>query len=126
MVEVLNFGEPAQKSGLHLLTGPGNDQVSLTNLVASGAQMVLFTTGRGNPFGGAAPTVKVATNTELALRKPHWIDYNAGQLLDGVPMTQLADQFFEYLLGVASGTTTTRNEDYDYREISIFRDGVIL
>lgn len=125
VVDVLQLGQQATQNGLHLLTGPGNDQVSLTNLVASGAQMVLFTTGRGNPFGGAAPTVKVATNTPLATKKPHWIDYNAGQILDGKSMDEVADDFFGYLLEVASGKQT-RNEEYDYREISIFRDGVIL
>lgn len=126
VVDVLDYGEPVLKNGLNLLTGSGNDQVSCTNLVASGATIVCFTTGRGNPFGSPVPTVKVASNTALAQRKPHWIDFNAGQVLDGKAWDALTDEFFQYILDVASGIVTTRNEENDYKEISIFRDGVIL
>lgn len=126
VVGVLNYGDAVEKKGLNLLIGPGNDQVSCTNLVASGAQMVLFTTGRGNPFGSPVPTVKISSNTNLYNRKKHWIDYNAGQLLDGKTFDELTNDFFQYLLDVASGKIKTRNEEYGYKEISIFRDGVIL
>lgn len=126
VVGVLNYGEPVCKKGLNLLIGPGNDQVSCTNLVASGAQMVLFTTGRGNPFGSPVPTVKISSNTNLYNRKKHWIDYNAGQLLDGKTFDEVTEDFFQYLLDVASGKIQTRNEEFGYKEISIFRDGVIL
>lgn len=126
VVGVLNYGEPVEKKGLNLLIGPGNDQVSCTNLVASGAQMVLFTTGRGNPFGSPVPTVKISSNTNLYNRKKHWIDYNAGQLLDGKTFDEVTEDFFKYLLDVASGKIQTRNEEFGYKEISIFRDGVIL
>lgn len=126
VVDVLDYGEMVHKNGLNLLIGPGNDQVSCTNLVASGAQMVLFTTGRGNPFGAPVPTVKISSNTPLYNKKKHWIDYNAGQLLDGNSFEDVTEDFFQYLLDVASGRKTTKNEDYGYREISIFRDGVIL
>lgn len=126
VVGVLNYGEPVEKSGLNLLIGPGNDQVSCTNLVASGAQMVLFTTGRGNPFGSPVPTVKISSNSNLYNRKKHWIDFNAGQLLDGKSFEEMTDDFFNYILDVASGKIQTRNEEYGYKEISIFRDGVIL
>ena len=126
VVSVLDYGEPVEKNGLNLLTGPGNDQVSCTNLTASGAQMILFTTGRGNPFGAPIPTVKIATNSGLAKRKSHWIDYNAGQLLEGSTFDQVSSDFFRYLLDVASGRILTKNEQNGYREISIFRDGVIL
>lgn len=126
VVGVLNYGEPVEKNGLNLLIGPGNDQVSCTNLVASGAQMVLFTTGRGNPFGSPVPTVKISSNSNLYNRKKHWIDFNAGQLLNGKSFEEMTDDFFNYILDVASGKIQTRNEEYGYKEISIFRDGVIL
>ena len=126
VVGVLNYGEPVEKNGLNLLIGPGNDQVSCTNLVASGAQMVLFTTGRGNPFGSPVPTVKISSNSNLYNRKKHWIVFNAGQLLDGKSFEEMTDDFFNYILDVASGKIQTRNEEYGYKEISIFRDGVIL
>lgn len=126
VVGVLNYGEHVDKNGLNLLIGPGNDQVSCTNLVASGAQMVLFTTGRGNPFGSPVPTVKISSNTNLYNKKKHWIDYNAGQLLDGKTFDEVTEDFFQYLLDVASGKIQTRNEEFGYKEISIFRDGVIL
>jgi altronate hydrolase len=125
VVDVLNMGEPVVKNGLSLLNGPGNDQVSVTNLVASGAQMVLFTTGRGNPFGTAVPTVKISSNTQLYNKKRNWIDFNAGAILDGVTLEEVTEQFLNYLLDVASGSKT-KNEQNGYREISIFRDGVIL
>lgn len=126
VVGVLDYGEPVEKNGLNLLIGPGNDQVSCTNLVASGAQMVLFTTGRGNPFGTPVPTVKISSNSNLYSRKKHWIDYNAGQLLEGKTFDQVTEDFFQYLLDMASGKIRTKNEEYGYKEISIFRDGVIL
>lgn len=126
VVGVLGYGESVGHNGLNLLTGSGNDQVSCTNLVASGATIVCFTTGRGNPFGSPVPTVKVASNTPLAERKPHWIDFNAGQVLDGRTFAQVTDDFFQYILDVASGRVTTRNEEFGYKEISVFRDGVIL
>ncbi len=126
VVGVVNYGEAIESKGLNLLIGPGNDQVSCTNLVASGAQMVLFTTGRGNPFGSPVPTVKISSNTNLYNRKRHWIDYNAGQLLEEKTFDEVCDDFFKYLLDVASGKIKTKNEDFGYKEISIFRDGVIL
>lgn len=126
VVGVVNYGESVENKGLNLLIGPGNDQVSCTNLVASGAQMVLFTTGRGNPFGCPVPTVKISSNSNLYHKKKHWIDYNAGQLLEGKTFDEVTEDFFQYLLEVASGKVQTRNEEYGYKEISIFRDGVIL
>ncbi len=126
VVGVLGYGEQVRKNGLNLLTGSGNDQVSCTNLVCSGASIVCFTTGRGNPFGSPVPTVKIASNSGLAARKPHWIDYNAGQILDGKTFAEVTDDFFEYILSVASGRTKTCNELNGYKEISVFRDGVIL
>ncbi len=125
VVDVLDMGDPVIKNGLSLLNGPGNDQVSATNLVASGVQMVLFTTGRGNPFGTAVPTVKISSNTHLYNKKRNWIDFNAGAILEGVALEEITEQFLDFLLDVASGKKT-KNELNSYREISIFRDGVIL
>ncbi len=126
VVGVLKYGEHISKNGLNLLIGPGNDTVSCTNLVASGAQIVLFTTGRGNPLGAPVPTVKIASNTKLFNRKNHWLDYNAGEILDGKSFKTVTDEMFNYLLDVASGKTKTKNEINEYKEISMFRDGVIL
>lgn len=126
VVGVLGYGDPVSRNGLHLLTGSGNDPVSCTNLTCSGATLLCFTTGRGNPFGAPVPTIKVASNSALAARKPHWIDFNAGPILDGADWDAMADAFFRHVLEVASGRITTRSEDNGYKEISIFRDGVIL
>jgi altronate hydrolase len=111
--------------GLALAYGPGNDAVSCTTLAAAGAQMVLFTTGRGTPFGTCVPTLKISTNSGLAERKPHWIDFNAGRLVDdGTPIEALADALQDLVLRIASGETLTRNEINSYREIALFKDGV--
>ncbi len=122
VVDVLGIGEPVVKKGLNLLTGPGNDIVAVTNLTASLCHMILFSTGRGTPVGAPVPTVKIATNSALAGRKPHWIDFNAGEILNGAELT---DELFDYVAAVASGEETN-NEKHGYREISIFKDGVVL
>lgn len=122
---VLDYGGQITHRGLNLLTGSGNDQVSCTNLAASGAAILCFTTGRGNPFGGIVPTVKIATNSALAQHKPHWIDFDAGCILEE-GAAAVTEDFVRYILDVASGKVHTRNEDNGYKEISIFRDGVIL
>ncbi|MGI6109508.1 MAG: UxaA family hydrolase [Eubacteriaceae bacterium] len=125
VVDVLDYGEPAVKNGLNLLTGPGNDQVSCTGLTASGAVMILFTTGRGNPFGAPVPTLKIASNTPLYKKKTNWVDFNAGVVLDGTDMETAAGSLFQCVLDTASGKAA-KNETSGYREISVFRDGVIL
>ena len=122
---VLGYGEKCTHSGLHLLTGPGNDIVSVTNLTASGAQIILFTTGRGTPLGAPSPTVKISSNTGLAKRKSGWIDFNAGELINGADADALADELLDFILSIASGKKT-KNEINGYREISIFKDGVIM
>lgn len=126
VVDVLDYGERVSIPGLNLLRGPGNDIVAVTALMAAGAHIVLFTTGRGTPLGSPVPTVKVATNTDLATRKSNWIDFNAGQLLEGKEMKEVGKDFFEYVLKVASGEIQTKNEENGYREIAIFKDGVTL
>ena len=123
--DVLHYGEVAQNNGLNLLEGPGNDIVATTALTAAGAHLILFTTGRGTPLGAPVPTVKVATNTPLALKKPHWIDFNAGALLDGEDEAKVDERFWNYVLSIAEGKKTD-NEEHDYREIAIFKDGVTL
>ena len=122
VVDVLTYGDRVTKNGLNLLTGPGNDMVAVTNLVAAGCHMVLFSTGRGTPLGSPVPTVKIATNDTLAEKKGNWIDFNAGPMLNG---TDLAEEFMQYIIRVANGEETC-NERNGYREIAIFKDGVTL
>ena len=126
VTDVLSYGEHAVKPGLNLLTGPGNDIVACTALAASGVHIILFTTGRGTPLGAPVPTVKVATNSDLAKRKSNWTDFNAGRLVDGETMEAVQEEFFDFVLSVASGKRLTKNEVNGYREISIFKDGVTL
>jgi len=126
VVGVLNYGETVKTPGLNLLQGPGNDIVAVTNLMAAGAHIVLFTTGRGTPLGGPVPTVKISSNTPLAKIKSHWIDFDAGELLDSTTMEELTDAFFTYIIDLASGPILAKNELNGYREISIFKDGVTL
>ena len=125
VVDVLDIGEPAVKSGLNLLNGPGNDIVANTNLMASGAQLILFTTGRGTPLGAPVPTIKIATNDRLFKNKSNWMDFNAAQVLNNKSFDAVADELFQYVLAVASGERT-KNEINRYKEISIFKDGIIL
>lgn len=122
---VLEYGDRLEVNGLNLLSAPGNDLVAATALASAGCQIVLFTTGRGTPFGTFVPTMKIATNSGLASRKPNWIDFNAGQLVDGKTMNQLVPEFIDKILAVASGEQS-RNEVNDYREIAIFKNGVTL
>lgn len=126
VVDVLPYGERVLEPGLNLLQAPGNDLISVTALAASGVQIVLFTTGRGTPFGGPVPTVKISTNTPLYHKKQNWIDFNAGELVEGKSLEGLTDQLFNYVLKLASGEVKTKNELYGFKEISIFKDGVIL
>ncbi|MTI60409.1 MAG: altronate dehydratase [Firmicutes bacterium] len=123
---VLGYGDQISNSGLNLLTGSGNDPVSCTNLLASGAAVILFTTGRGNPFGAPVPTIKISSNSELYNKKPHWIDYNAGEILEKNNIDNVVDELWGLLLDVISGKKKTNNEIHGYKDISIFRDGVIL
>lgn len=126
VVDVLDYGEAVSLNGLNLLNGPGNDIVAVTALAASGAHIVLFTTGRGTPLGGPVPTVKVSTNSELANRKKNWIDFDAGVILENKTMEDVSKEFFKYILDVVSGRVLTKNEENDFREIAIFKDGVTL
>lgn len=124
VVDVLNYAQPIRKRGLSLLQGPGNDLVSTTNMAASGVNMILFSTGRGTPFGTFVPTLKIATNNELADKKSHWIDFNAGRLFNEDKEKILAD-FIDKIIAVASGEKTC-NETNHFQEIAIFKNGVTL
>ena len=122
---VLEYGDRLQTSGLNLLSAPGNDLVAATALASAGCHLVLFSTGRGTPFGTFVPTMKISTNTDLYNRKKNWIDFNAGQLVDGKTMKELVPEFIDKILAVASGEPA-RNEVNGYSEISIFKNGVTL
>ena len=123
---VLDYCEKVSAPGLNLLRGPGNDIVAISGLMASGCHIILFSTGRGTPVGAPVPTIKIATNSELAKRKANWIDWNAGRLVEDKDMDSYAEEFFQFILDVASKKQRTKNEINDYREISIFKDGVTL
>jgi altronate hydrolase len=125
ITDVVAYGARARLPGLTLLQAPGNDQVSTTALVAAGATVVLFTTGRGTPLGSPAPTLKVSTNQELSRRKPGWIDFDAGVLATGADPAEIDGRFLDLVLEVASGRRT-RNELHDQRDIGIFKGGVTL
>lgn len=123
VVDVLEYGERLTKAGLNLLSAPGNDAVATSALIAAGCHMVLFSTGRGTPYGGFVPTVKIATNSALAERKPTWIDFNAGELVEGIVMTTLLQQFVDLIVDIANGQLSC-NEKNDFRELAIFKNGV--
>ena len=123
--DVLPYAGRVRKAGLNLLSAPGNDLVSTTALAAAGAQIVLFSTGRGTPFGGPVPTLKIASNSRLSEYKRNWIDFDAGRLLTTHTMEQLTDELMELILATASGQPS-KNETNDYRGIAIFKSGVTL
>ncbi|WP_071146771.1 UxaA family hydrolase [Bacteroides ihuae] len=122
---VLPYGERLKVKGLTLLSAPGNDLVASTALASCGCHMVLFTTGRGTPFGTYVPTMKISTNTGLSQRKPGWIDFNAGVIVDSEPMEKTCERFIDYIVNVASGELVN-NEKKGFREIAIFKTGVTL
>ncbi|WP_309711202.1 altronate dehydratase family protein [Armatimonas sp.] len=129
IAHILGYGEPLAPNptpGIALAYGPGSDVVSCTTLAGTGAQLVLFTTGRGTPFGTCAPTFKIATNSGLATRKPGWIDFDAGRLVEeGIPLETLADELMALVIQAASGEYFTKAERNGCREIALFKDGVI-
>ena len=121
VTDVLDYGDTAVKPGLNLLNGPGNDIVAITNLTAAGCHLILFTTGRGTPLGAPVPTLKIATNSSLAAKKSHWIDFDAQQILEH----DCTEELWAYVKAVAEGKES-KNEQCGYREIAIFKDGVTL
>lgn len=125
VVDVIPYASTVQKQGLTLLSAPGNDLVAATALAAAGAQIVLFTTGRGTPFGSPVPTLKISSNTALAMKKANWIDFDAGRVVSGMPINEVGEELLTLVLAVASGTPA-KNEQLGYREIAIFKNGVTL
>jgi len=126
IADVIGYGEQVAEKGLNMLYGPGNDLVSSTALTAAGAHLILFTTGRGTPFGAPVPTMKLATNTPLAVKKRTWIDFNAGTVADGTQtLEEAAQTLMDAVLETASGKQV-KTEEYGFREIAIFKDGVTL
>ena len=125
VMDVLAYGERVKARGLNLLSAPGNDLVASTALAAAGAQIVLFSTGRGTPFACPVPTVKIATNSALAAKKANWIDFNAGALLDGKTLPQLSDALFDLVLAIAGGKKTL-SERGGFKDLAIFKNGVTL
>lgn len=121
ITDVLTYGDTIKKAGLNLLDGPGNDMVSVTNLSAVGCHIILFTTGRGTPLGGPIPTIKIASNSKIAEKKHHWIDFDAF----GNDKASLCENLFELITETANGKLTN-NEKHGYREIAIFKNGVTL
>jgi altronate hydrolase len=126
VAQILPYGGRADPGGLCLVSGPGNDAVSCTALACAGAHMILFTTGRGTPFGGPAPTMKISTNSALALKKPSWIDFDSGRLLEsGSGFDALAVELARLCVEVAGGRKT-KAEENGFHEIAILKDGVTL
>lgn len=126
VVDAIGYADPVVKKGLNMMSGPGNDLVSATALTAAGAHLVLFTTGRGTPFGAPAPTVKISTNTPLYEKKRNWIDFNAGTVADGgETIDEAGERLLDFVIAVASGLRT-KAEEHGARGIAIFKDGVTL
>ncbi len=123
---VIGYGDQTETTGLHLLSSPGNDLVASTALAVSGAHLVLFTTGRGTPFGCPVPTVKISSNTALAEKKQNWIDFDAGVICEDGDIAACGEALFDYVIALASGEHQTMNEVRGYRDIAIFKDGVTL
>ena len=124
--DVLTYGDEVHEKGLVLLEAPGNDLVAANAEAAAGAQMVLFTTGRGTPFACPVPTLKISSNSKLAQFKKDWIDFNAGMLLEGQSMEEVGTEFYKLILNIASGKNQAKSEALDKHEIAIFKNGVTL
>ena len=122
---VLEYGERVREKGLNLLSAPGNDLVAATALAVSGAQIVLFTTGRGTPFATLVPAMKISSNSKLAGYKAGWIDFNAGEMVDTKTKDQVAMELFQYVLRVASGKKV-KSEEAGFHDLAIFKQGVTL
>jgi len=122
---VLSYGEPVKVRGLNLLSAPGNDLVASTALAASGAHIVLFTTGRGTPFASPVPTVKISSNSALADKKRNWIDFNCGTLVEHGTPEDLSNNLFRFVLEIASGKKT-KSEEAGFHDMAIFKQGVTL
>lgn len=125
VVDVLPYAHRVEKPGLNLLSAPGNDLVAATALAAAGAQIILFSTGRGTPFACPVPTVKIASNPILAQRKRNWIDFSAAPALEGVSIEQLGEALYRKVLAVAGGEPV-KSEEAGFHDLAIFKQGVTL
>ena len=125
VIDVLKYGEIIKKNGLNLLSAPGNDLVATTALAASGCHMVIFTTGRGTPFGGFVPTIKVSTNSNIFNKKKNWMDFNAGALVEDKTMNEVLESLIDLIVEVSSGKQS-KNEINKFRNLAIFKSGVTL
>jgi Altronate dehydratase len=125
VIDVLKYGEILKNKGLNLLSAPGNDLVATTALAASGCHMVIFTTGRGTPFGGFVPTVKVATNSNIYNKKSNWFDFNAGVLVEDKSMEDTLETLIELIIEISNGKKS-KNEINQFRNLAIFKSGVTL
>lgn len=125
VIDVLEYAERKKMNGLNLVTAPGNDLVSSTALAAAGAQLILFTTGRGTPFASPVPTVKISSNSLLQERKDHWIDFNAGSLTEDADFSQMTEQLIQYVLSVANGLYV-KAELAGYHDMAIFKQNITL
>jgi altronate hydrolase len=122
---VLAYGESVSTPGLNLLSAPGNDLVAATALAASGAHIVLFTTGRGTPFACPVPTMKISSNSRLAGKKDNWIDFNAGVVAEGEDLDVAGQRLFDEVVAVASGKEV-KSEIAGFHDMAIFKQGVTL
>jgi altronate hydrolase len=126
VTDVLRAGERFREPGLVLLSSAGNDFIGITSQIAAGCNLIVFTTGRGTPGGFAAPTFRISSNSALYEQKKHWIDFNAGVLLEGEPLRKTADALYEKIMQTVNGESQTRNEINKYFEIGIFKQGVTI
>ena len=126
VTDVLRAGERFREPGLVLLSSAGNDFIGITSQIAAGCNLIVFTTGRGTPGGFAAPTFRISSNSALYAQKKHWIDFNAGVLLEGEPLRTTADALYEKIMQTVNGEVQTRNEINKYFEIGIFKQGVTI
>ncbi len=127
VVDVLPYGGIVEKSGLNLLSSPGNDLVAATALAAAGAHIVLFTTGRGTPFACPVPTVKISSNTPLQKKKSNWIDFDCGKMVESDSNVEIniGQELFDYVISVSSGKKV-KAEEMGYHDLAIFKQGVTL
>jgi len=123
--DVLKYGDTVSQKGLVLLSAPGNDLAASTALAAAGAQIILFTTGRGTPFASPVPTIKISSNSALSGRKTNWIDFDAGRVLEGASIDGLAVELFDFVMLTASGQRV-KSEEAGYHDMAIFKQGVTL
>ena len=125
VVGVLDYCEKVERQGLNLLRAPGNDLVATSALALSGCQLVLFTTGRGTPFGAFVPTMKISTNTPLAKFKSSWIDFDAGALVEQTAAEEVLNGLIDKVIATSNGERV-RHEEVGAKELAIFKSGVTL